>query len=202
MPTIRFLTPADYADMCDIIDKHTSPASAWCNDRSAPERPNFRMIAKDHLYLFFQQNMAFFWGYFDDAGRLVAWVHFSRWADMTNITIRTVIEDPEAGLPRAAGASWSDAVIDLVNWGIGHFWSEGVEYFWSRVYVGREALHISRHPNCLLSNYWAEKVLDVPADTLPPPEYYRVSASPIGNDTMIYRFKDPLPLAAYYESFK
>ncbi|MEH2517495.1 hypothetical protein V1279_003068 [Bradyrhizobium sp. AZCC 1610] len=201
MPTIRFLTPADFADMCDIIDKHSSAAGAWFNDRSAPATANFRQLAKDHAWLCFTQPMSNFWGYFDDAGKLVAWVLFNRWLDLTNITLRLVIEDPDANLPRADGAIWSDAAIDLVNWGVGYFWSEGIECFWARLYLGRESFHVSRQPNCLLSTYEAEAVLIVPAYRVPPEGYRRVSWAPVGDHTMIYKFKDPLPLAAYEESF-
>ena len=200
MPTIRFLTPADYDEMCAIIDKHTSGAGAWCNDTSAPPAQNFRQLARDHVDQCFGQPMSNFWGYFDDDGKLVAWTFFVRWADMTNVTIRLLVEDPEADLPRADGAAWSDAAIDLVNWGIGYFWSEGVECFWSRIYEGREAHHVSANPNSMLTEYGREDVMVVPVNTLPPPEYRRVSWSPIDYETTITRFKDPLPLPAYLES--
>jgi hypothetical protein len=200
MPMIRFLTPADYADMCDIIDKHSSGLGAWCNDPTAPEKPNFRRLAKDQVDLCFEHAMSNFWGYFDDAGKLVAWVNFIRWLDNTNITIRSVIEDPDAGLPRQDGAVWSDAAVDLVNWGIGFFWSEGVENFWCRMYAGKEHRHVSAHPNCMLTEYQRSKVYFIPAGEQPPPEYRRVSWSPFDDPTVIYRFSDTLPLLAYLES--
>jgi hypothetical protein len=78
MPTIRFLTPADFGDMCDIIDKHSSGPGAWCNDETAPVQSaeRFRQAAKDHVDQCFFHGMAHFWGYFDDAGKLVAWTLF------------------------------------------------------------------------------------------------------------------------------
>ncbi|WP_315729793.1 hypothetical protein [Bradyrhizobium sp. SZCCHNRI2010] len=202
MPTIRFLTPADFGDMCDIIDKHSSGMGAWCNDPSAPEKSDFRQLAKDHVDLCFEHAMSNFWGYFDDSGKLVSWVNVTRWADDKNITIRSVIEDPSAGLARQDGAVWSDAAVDLVNWGIGFFWSEGVSAFWCRLYAGREDRHVSAHPNCMLTQYSREKVIDIPAGQQPPKEYQRVTWSPFGDDTAIYRFSDSLPLAAYLESSK
>ncbi|WP_316200894.1 MULTISPECIES: hypothetical protein [unclassified Bradyrhizobium] len=202
MPTIRFLTPADFGDMCDIIDKHSSGMGAWCNDPTAPVRAYFRRLAKDHVDQCFGHGMTNFWGYFDYAGRLVSWVNFIRWADDTNITIRSVIEDPDAALPRQDGAVWSNAAVDLVNWGIGYFWSEGVSAFWCRMFAGKEDRHISVHPNCMLIEYQREKIVDIPGGKLPPEEYRRVSWSPFDDDTAIYRFSDPLPLAAYLESGK
>ncbi|BBZ94328.1 hypothetical protein BRDID11004_47690 [Bradyrhizobium diazoefficiens] len=199
MPTIRFLTPADYADMCAIIDKHSSGPGAWCNDKAAPAAQNFRQLAKDHVDLCFGEAMSNFWGYFDDAGKLVAWTLFIRWQDSDNITIRLLIEDPDADLPRADGAVWSEAAVDLVNWGIGYCWTEGVSFFWSRIYAGREANHVSDHPNCMLGQYQKEAVLAVAKGALPPPEYRRVSWSPVDYDTTICKFTDPLPLAQYLE---
>jgi hypothetical protein len=200
MPTIRFLTPADSADMCDIIDKHSSGMGAWCNDPAAPPKENFRKFAKEHVDLCFDHAMTNFWGYFDDTGKLVSWVNFIRWVDNTNITIRSVIEDPEANRPRQEGAIWSDAAIDLVNWGIGYFWSEGIPIFWCRLFSGKEDRHYSAHPNCMLTDYHREKVLFLKGGELPPPEYRRVTWKPFDDDTAIYRFSDPLPLAAYLES--
>jgi hypothetical protein len=200
MPTIRFLTPHDYEDMCAVVEKFTSSTGAWCNDPSVPARPDFPRLATEHLWTCFPEAMSNFWGYFDDAGKLVAWTGFRRWLDNKNITISHVIEDPDANLPRGDGWHWSEAAVDLVNWGIGYFWSEGVECFWCRLYAGREQLHISNIPNCLLSNCKREKVLDIPPGTIPPPEYQRVTWSRVGDNTAIYRFTDPLPLAAYLES--
>lgn len=200
MPTIRHLTPFDLDDMHAIIDKHSSGVGAWCNDPSAPARPDFRNFAKAHIDRLFPQAMAHYFGYFDDAGRLVAWTGLHRWVDNTNITVSTFIEDPDANLPRGSGCVWSDAVIDLVNWGVAYFWSEGVEYFWSRVYAGKEDRHPFSHPNCLLNSCEAERMCFIPAGELTPPEYRRVSWVRVGDDSMIYRFKDPLPLAAYLES--
>lgn len=197
MPTIRFLTPADTADIYAMIEKFTSGMGAWCNDPSAPARSDFQRFAKEHVDQCFEQPMSNLWGYFDDAGQLVAWVNYIRWQDNSNITIRTVMEDPDAGLSRADGAVWSDAAIDLINWGIGHFWSEGVENFWCRLYAGKEDRHPSAHPNCMLTSYVREKVLEVKAGDVPPEEYRRVSWSAFGDDTAIYRFSDPLPLADY-----
>ncbi|WP_316207386.1 hypothetical protein [Bradyrhizobium sp. SZCCHNR3118] len=202
MPSIRFLTPADYADICDIIDKHGSGRGAWCNDTTAPERRQFRQLAKDHMDLCFYHAMSNFWGYFDDAGKLVSWVNFTRWIDNTNVTIRSVLEDPDAGLARQAGAVWSDATVDLVNWGIGFFWSEGVSAFWCRLFSGYESRHISAHPHCLLSEYQREKVVDLPGGQKPPAGYQRVTWSSFDDDTAIYKFSDPMPLAEYLESRK
>ncbi|MGJ4953020.1 hypothetical protein [Bradyrhizobium sp. HKCCYLS20291] len=202
MPTIRYLTPADYDDICAIIDKHSSGPGAWCNDSSAPAAPNFRKLAKDHVELCFPQPMSNFWGYFDDSGKLVAWTMFVRWADHDNVTVRLLIEDPEADLPRANGAVWSDAAVDLVNWGIGSFWCEGVSCFWSRTYAGREARHVSVHPNCLLAEYERRDVLKLPVNTVSPDEYRRVTWSPVDYETTICRFNDPRPLKDYLEGPK
>ncbi|WP_315768359.1 MULTISPECIES: hypothetical protein [unclassified Bradyrhizobium] len=200
MPKIRFLTPADFGDMCDIIDKHSSGMGAWCNDPEAPTKQNFRQLAKDHVDLCFEHAMSSFWGYFDDSGKLVSWVNFTRWADNDNITIRSVIEDPEAALPRQDGAAWSDAAVDLVNWGIGFFWTDGISTFWSRLFAGREDRHISAHPSCMLTQYAREKVVDIPGGQRPPQEYQRVTWSSFDDATAIYRFNDPLPMAAYLQS--
>src|ERR1700754_4204290 len=100
MPSIRILTPADFWDICYIIDKHTSGAGACCNDPNAPARPNFAQLTKNNLNLLFEQPMTFVFGYDDDAGNLVAWCCLNRWADPDNITIRMVMEDPQAGLPK------------------------------------------------------------------------------------------------------
>ncbi|MGJ4945060.1 hypothetical protein ACQR1W_31155 [Bradyrhizobium sp. HKCCYLS1011] len=202
MPSIRYLTPADYDDMCAIIDKHSSGPGAWCNDRGAPAAANFRKLAKDHVDLCFGEAMCHFWGYFDDGGHLVAWTLFVRWLDSANITIRLLIEDPEANLSRADGAIWSDAAVDLVNWGVGFFWSEGVSCFWSRLYAGRETNHVSAHPNCMLGQFKKETVLTVAKGELSPPEYRRVTWSPVDYGTTICKFSDPLPLKDYLEGSK
>jgi hypothetical protein len=199
MPTIRHLTPFDLDDMHAIVDKHSSGVGAWCNDPSAPPRSDFRSFAKAHIDQLFPQAMSHYFGYFDDDGKLVAWSGFHRWVDNTNITVSTFIEDPDANLPRGSGSVWSDALIDVVNWGVGYFWSEGVECFWSRVYAGREDRHPFSHPNCLLNSYRAESMCFMRGGQPTPIEYRRVSWVCVGDDSMIYRFKDPLPLAAYLE---
>jgi hypothetical protein len=190
MPTIRFLTPADFGDMCDIIDKHSSGPGAWCNDETATVQSaeRFRQAAKDHVDQCFFHGMAHFWGAFDDAGKLVAWTLFVRWPDHTNITLRLLIEDPQAGLQRADRAVWSDAAVDLVNWGLNYFRPQGVDCFWARLYNGREDRHISLHPKCLLREYKRENVAAVPSGTIPPEEYRRVSWLSVDYDTTICRF--------------
>lgn len=199
MPTIRKLTTDDLPAIHAMIDKHTSGAGAWCNDRTAPARPDFAQLTKDNLDILFGHAMTFLFGYCDDSSNLLAWTCFNRWLDNDNITIRQVMEDPQANLSRGAGQTWSDAAVDTVNWAIGWFWSEGVKTFWSRVYSGRETMHIFHHPNCQLSGYTSSKVIDIPARTKPPQEYNRVSFSSLGDDTSIYRYDDPLPLAQYLE---
>jgi hypothetical protein len=197
MPTIRLLTPADLPLVEAMVDVHTSGAGAWCNDRTAPARAPFAQLTKDNINILIAEAMTFLFGYFTDDGHLVAWTLFNRWLDNDNVTIRQLMEDPTATLTHATGQTWSDEAVDLVNWAMGWFWTEGVSCFWSRVYTGRETMHISRHPNSQLSEYTAAKVIDVPAQTKPPDQYNRVSFSSLGDNTSIYQFTDPQPLAQY-----
>ncbi|MGX9944856.1 hypothetical protein ACTG4Q_20540 [Bradyrhizobium denitrificans] len=197
MPTIRHLTPADYPDMCDILDLHTSGPGAYANDRSAPPSPEFHAHAKWYIDTLFETPISHFFGYFDDEGRLAAFCCFIRWATDTDVTVNIKVENPSIELPRAEGARWSDASIDLVNWGVGYFWSEGVTTFWSLQIEGQEAASFSAHPNCMLNEYQREKVMDLPAGQLPPEEYRRVQWMPIFQAAAIYKYSDPLPLREY-----
>jgi hypothetical protein len=197
MPTIRFLTPADYPDICDILDLHTSGPGAYCNDRSAQPTADFHSHAKEYIDTLFYHGMTTFFGYFDDQGRLAAFCCFLRWLTNTDVTISLKVENPALDLPRAEGARWSDATIDLVNWGIGSFWSEGVTTFWTQQIVGQEAAVFAAHPNCMINQYQREKVMDLPAGQRLPEEYRRISWMPIFADSVIYKYTDPLPLPEY-----
>ena len=197
MPTIRFLTPADYPDMCDILDLHTSGPGAYGNDRSAPPSADFNWQAKWYIDTLFEAAMSSFFGYFDDEGRLAAFACFIRWKNATDITLNIKVENPTLDLPRAEGARWSNATIDLMNWGVGYFWSEGVKTFWVLQIAGQEPASIPAHPNCILNQYQREKVLDIPAGQLPPEEYRRVQWMPIFQQSAIYKYTDPLPLDEY-----
>jgi hypothetical protein len=197
VPTIRFLTPADYPDMCDILDQHSSGPGAYANDPNAPPSADFHWQSKWYIDTLFEGAMTSFFGYFDDEGRLAAFCCLWRWLDNHNITINIKLENPALDLPRAEGARWSDATIDLVNWGVGSFWSEGVTTFWTMQIVGQEAASFTAHPNSMLNQYEREKVMDLPAGQLPPPEYARVQWMPIFQDAEIYKYTDPLPLQEY-----
>ncbi|TYO65535.1 hypothetical protein FXV83_16520 [Bradyrhizobium hipponense] len=197
MPTIRFLTPADYPDMCDILDKHTSGPGAYANDRTAAPSADFNWHAKWYIDTLFEAAMTNFFGYFDDEGRLAAFVCFIRWVNDTDISINIKVEDPTIDLPRAEGARWSDVTIDLINWGVGYFYSEGVTTFWTLMMSGQEAASFAAHENCILNQYGKEKVLSLPAGELPPEQYRRVQWMPIFQDSEIYKYTDPLPLSEY-----
>ena len=112
MPTIRFLTPADYPDMCDILDLHTSGPGAYANDRNAPPSADFHRQSKWYIDTLFEAAMTSFFGYFDDEGRLAAFCCFIRWRNNTDITVNIKVENPSLDLPRAEGARWSDAMIE------------------------------------------------------------------------------------------
>ncbi|MGC0389180.1 hypothetical protein [Bradyrhizobium sp. USDA 241] len=200
MPTIRFLTPADYPDICDILDQHTSGPGAYANDRDAPPSQYFHDHAKEFIDRMFFEAMSNFYGYFDDEGRLAAFCLFVRWENVTDITISIKVENPSLDLPRAEGARWSDATIELVNWGIGYFWSEGVTTFWTLQMRGQEPASFMAHPNCILNQYQREKVLDLPAGTRPPAEYSRVTWKLLFQDASIVKYTDPLPLAEYLKA--
>ncbi|MEY9575898.1 hypothetical protein ABIE88_003474 [Bradyrhizobium diazoefficiens] len=197
MPTIRFLTPGDIPDMWDILDQHSSGPGAYANDPDAPPSSYFHDHAKEFIERMFYEAMSNFFGYFDDEGKLAAFCLFVRWANNTDITVSIKVENPSLNLPRAEGARWSDATIDLVNWGIGYFWSEGVTTFWTLLIKGHEAAGFTVHQNCLLNQYQREKVVDVPAGTRPPAEYSRVHWKLLYQDAEIFKYTDPLPLAEY-----
>jgi predicted RNA methylase len=88
VPKIRELTPADYADMCDIADTHSSPASAYQNRFDAPEFQNFPTICKDYIWSIFQHSQSNFFGYFTDEGKLVAFTLRS-YSRTTSLSPRT-----------------------------------------------------------------------------------------------------------------
>lgn len=197
MPSIRHLTPADYADMCDILDQHSSGPGAYANDRNATPSPDFHRHSKWYIDYLWDKQMANFFGYFNDEGQLAAFICFVRWLNATDVTINIRVENPSLDLPRAEGTRWSDAANDLVNWGVGYFWSEGIKTFWSLQIKGQEEAGFTAHPNCLLNQYQREKVMNLSAGELPPEALRRVQWMPIFQESAIYKYTDPLPLAEY-----
>lgn len=197
MPTIRVLTPGDIPDMWNILDKYSSGPGAYCNDPNAEPSPYFQEHARLFIDTMFAEAMSTFFGYFDDEGQLAAFCLFVRWANDSDITISIKVEDPTLNLPRAEGARWSDATMDLVNWAVGWFWSEGITAFWTLGIAGQEAAGFPAHPNCILNQYQRQKVVDVPAGTKPPQEYSRVHWLVLFQDATIFKYSDPLPLADY-----
>jgi hypothetical protein len=200
MPTIRFLTPGDIPDMWDILDQHSSGPSAYANDGSAPPSDRFQEHSRFYIETLFEAAMTNFFGYFDDEGRLAAFVCFIRWVNDTDISINIKVENPSLDLPRAEGARWSDATIDLINWGIGYFYSEGVTTFWTLMIDGQEGASFASHENCILNQYQRKKVLSLAEGELPTQQYRRVQWMPIWQASAIYKYTDPLPLEEYLKA--
>jgi hypothetical protein len=196
MPTIRYLTPADYQDMCDILDKHVSGPGAYCNDRSAAPSADFDRHSKWYIDTLFAAAMTDFFGYFTDQGKLAAFCCFVRWTPK-DVIANIKVEDPSIDLPRAEGARWSDAMIDLVNWAVGAFWSEGYSTFWTLQTEGQEAASFPAHPNCILNQYERVKVMDIAAGKVAPEEYRRVHWMPVFQNLTMFKYTDPLPLDQY-----
>ena len=112
----------------------------------------------------------------------------------TNFTINIRMEDRTANLPRRPGSRFSEALVDCTNWGLGFFRSEGQEFAWALAIAGSEDGSMSSEPNCLLSTYERELILELPPNTPLPDEYVRVSWRPVRFPTRLYRFRDPMPL--------
>ncbi len=199
MPNIRFLTPLDYADMCDIVDTHDGPQSAYHNNFDAPAVPGWRDDVKWFLWENFTQPCANIFGYFDDEDRLVAFAMFVRWLDYDNFTMSVRMENKNLNLPRRTDESrYSEALVDLTNYGLGYFRSEGHEFVWAQ-HFGTDGLTIADEPNCILSTYIRHAILELPANTKPPAEYHRVAWVTNPEPSIIYCFEDPMPLHTFTE---